>query len=131
MALFPFSLPQFRPHAAIRLAATETPRHYAAADVRHLLHPESRGPADARRAAHEVAALPSAWARHLSPAQAQPLGRLAAQLPTIVYLYAAGTPVEAMRGRVGSNSPWSIEQALDAACGCIAEELNRSQTARR
>lgn len=78
-----------------------------------------------RRAVLDVAAVPGGWTESLGPRRAWEIGRLADRLLTIVSLYAAGVPLDEISRRLGCWSAWSVERALDAACDCIAAQLNR------
>ncbi len=103
---------------------------YTAPDVRALLDPSiaadgSSGPTDERRDdVLTVAARPSSWTSRLGRQQVWELGRLADRLPTIVALYARGTPLEEIARREGCLIAATVERALDVACGCIAAHLN-------
>ena len=112
----------------------DAPR-YTAPDVRTLL--DAAVPVDAsteesaerRDAVMAVAARPSAWTGRLGRQRVWELGRLADRLPTIVGLYARGTPLEELARREGCLSTSTVERALDVACTCIAEHLNSRRSA--
>ena len=117
--------------AALRSLARRAPPpgtrggRYSQEEVRRLLDPRSSVVEERRRAAVEAAGLPGSWLAYLREAESRRIGRLASRLPTIVYLYTSGASLEEIQGRLGGWSTWSAEQALEAACACIAERLNR------
>ena len=106
-----------------------TAARYTARDVRSLLGlPQST--LDARReAVLQVAAFPSSWTGRLDKQRAWELGRLADRLPTIVSRYAAGTPLDEIGRTERCLATSTVERALDAACACIAAQLNARPTA--
>ena len=116
---------------------------YTASDVRSLLDPSARDPLAPTAASDaaedrleercdtvlEIAARPSAWTDRLGRRQAWELGRLADRLPSIVSLYARGTPIEEIGRREGCLTTYTVERALDVACACIAEVLSSRRRA--
>jgi hypothetical protein len=104
---------------------------FTAQEVREILSPQYRSTGDRLDAVQEVAAIPGAWTGRLGKDRAWQLGRLAGRLPTLVYRYASGTPLDEIARGVGCLTTSTVERALDAACACIAAELNarRGRTA--
>ena len=83
-----------RPH--LWWSRCTTPRSYSDQDVLRLLGstdpaPEERSRAEAVRA---CAARPASWMDRLDAAETRELGRLVPRLPTIVFWYYVGVPVD-------------------------------------
>ena len=108
---------------------------YTASDVRTLLDPSTpvhtslEEQEERRDAVIQIAARPSAWTGRLGRQRAWELGRLADRLPTIVGLYSRGVPLEEVAHRERCLTAYTVERALDAACACIAEQLNSRRSA--
>jgi hypothetical protein len=99
---------------------------YTPDEVRDLLRPDPDGPADRVEAVRAVASQPGRWLDGLDAEQRRQLGDLADRLPALVFHHTLGRPVGELVSRFGGWSTWRYERALELACACIADQLNRS-----
>jgi hypothetical protein len=113
------------PH--LRWSRWTTPRWYSDQDVLRLLGPSDPAPEECRRAeaVRACAARPASWMERLNAAETTELGRLVPRLPTIVFWYRVGVPVDEIGSRVGHfQRAWEAERALRVISCCIARQLN-------
>jgi hypothetical protein len=97
---------------------------FTASEVRALLHPQAQA-GGRREAVLAVAAVPSAWTDHLRHRDLELLGRVAGQLPSILFWHRAGQSFEEIGRRISYlGGTWRAQLALKVAARCIAEQLN-------
>jgi hypothetical protein len=103
--------------------------HFSAAEVRQVLTTTTDHAGDPvrRGAVLAVAALTGDWTTRVDRRLAWELGRLAERLPTVVYLFTSGASPDEVRARLGTLSSATAERAFDAACACIAAQLNAAR----
>ncbi len=65
------------------------------------------------------------WMDRLDAVETTELGRLEPRLPTIVFLYGVGVPLDEIGCRIGHfPGAWEAERALRVISRCIARQLN-------
>ena len=111
----------------LRWSRCTTLTSYSAQDVLRLLGPNDPAPEECSRAeaVRACAARPASWMERLDAAEIRELGRLVPRLPTIVFWYRVGVPVDEIGSRVGHfQRAWEAERALRVISSCIARQLN-------
>jgi hypothetical protein len=126
----PFQLISSKSWALLpRLLSRSSSEIYSPREVRLRLADERAD--DPRTAAvHAIAAQTSLWCGRLPDRWVHELGRTADRLPSVVFWYRQGVPLDDIGRRLSPlGGMWDAERALDVATALIAEALNRGSRA--